>query len=268
MRSCKPSTSPPTVFARTASSAGLNTTPGRAVAISPLLTQLIAAALRGARLSGGAVDPTVGSAVKLAGYDSDFATLAPDGMAIELAVSRVPGWQAIVLMSHPEPCASRAASISTSGPPPKRSPPHLAAAAAFAKIGQGGVLVSLGGDIAVRGRAAGGRLAHPGQRRQRRANPGRRGDDQHQVGAASPPSSTTVRRWTRGGVLLHHINRPGHRPAKRRSMADGHRNRRQLRRRQHRIDGRRSSWARRRRRGWRRIGCPPAWWTGREPSSA
>ncbi|MDQ6880352.1 MAG: FAD:protein FMN transferase, partial [Candidatus Dormibacteraeota bacterium] len=49
----------------------LNATPEREVIVSPLLARLIAAALRGARLTGGAVDPTIGSAIKLAGYNAD-----------------------------------------------------------------------------------------------------------------------------------------------------------------------------------------------------
>src|SRR5207245_9593935 len=73
----------------------VNREAGREVRISPLLAQAIAAGLRGARLTDGAVDPTVGSAVRLAGYDRDFATVPPDGKPINMSVTRVPGWQAI-----------------------------------------------------------------------------------------------------------------------------------------------------------------------------
>ena len=73
----------------------LNRQPGRTVLISALLAQAIAAGLRGARLTDGAVDPTVGSAVRLAGYDRDFDSIPADGSPIKLTVSRVPGWQAI-----------------------------------------------------------------------------------------------------------------------------------------------------------------------------
>ena len=44
----------------------LNAMPEQEVVVSPLLAQAIGAALRGASLSGGAVDPTIGSAVRLA----------------------------------------------------------------------------------------------------------------------------------------------------------------------------------------------------------
>jgi len=52
----------------------LNASPEQDIKVSPLLAQAIAAAMRGAELTGGAVDPTVGSAIRLAGYDADFAT--------------------------------------------------------------------------------------------------------------------------------------------------------------------------------------------------
>ena len=61
----------------------VNRAAGREVRISPLLAQAIAAGLRGARLTDGAVDPTVGTAVRLAGYDRDFAALPPDGSRSE-----------------------------------------------------------------------------------------------------------------------------------------------------------------------------------------
>jgi len=73
----------------------VNREPGREVRVSPLLAKAIAAALRGARLTDGAVDPTVGSAVRLAGYDRDFASIPLDAAPINLSVTRVPGWQAI-----------------------------------------------------------------------------------------------------------------------------------------------------------------------------
>ncbi len=66
----------------------LNASPDRAVTVSPLLAMAIAAALRGAELSGGAVDPTVGWAIKLAGYDTDFALVPADGDRLHLVAER------------------------------------------------------------------------------------------------------------------------------------------------------------------------------------
>jgi thiamine biosynthesis lipoprotein len=129
----------------------LNAMPGRKTAISPLLAKLLGAALRGARITGGAVDPTIGSAIKLAGYEADFAQVPADGSAITLTVSRVPGWQAIYFDQ-----ASRTVLIPPGveidlGATAKALASDLAATAALKAIGDGGVLVSLGGDIAVAG---------------------------------------------------------------------------------------------------------------------
>jgi thiamine biosynthesis lipoprotein len=72
-------------------------------------------------------------------------------MAIDLVVSRVPGWQAIAFDE-----AARTIRIPHGvdldlGATAKAMTSDLAAAAALAKIGGGGALVSLGGDIAVAG---------------------------------------------------------------------------------------------------------------------
>src|SRR2546430_2247896 len=57
----------------------LNATAGRPVSVSPLLATALAASLRAARLSNGAVDPTVGAAVRLAGYDDAFSNIVAVG---------------------------------------------------------------------------------------------------------------------------------------------------------------------------------------------
>jgi thiamine biosynthesis lipoprotein ApbE len=185
----------------------LNVTPDREVTISPLLTKLIAAALRGARLTGGAVDPTVGSAIKLAGYNTDFTEVPADGRAIELVVSRIPGWQAIAFNE-----ATRTVRVPSGvdidlGATAKALASDLAAAAALAKIGSGGVLVSLGGDIAVAGDPpAEGWLIQASEDSGASIEEGEETISIRSGGIAT--SSTTVRRWTRGGVALHHIIDP------------------------------------------------------------
>jgi thiamine biosynthesis lipoprotein len=185
----------------------LNATPDRDVRVSPLLTTLIAAALRGARLTGGAVDPTVGSAIKLAGYDTDFAQVPVDGLAIDLVVKRVPGWQAIAFDE-----ASRTVRLPRGvdldlGATAKAMCSDLAAEAGMAKIGGGGMLVSLGGDIAVAGEPpAEGWLI---QASEDSGAPIREGEETISImSGGMATSSTTVRRWTRGGVSLHHIIDP------------------------------------------------------------
>jgi thiamine biosynthesis lipoprotein ApbE len=185
----------------------LNATPGREVIVSPLLARLIDAALRGARLTGGAVDPTVGSAIKLAGYDTDFADVPADGIAIDLVVSRIPGWQAIAFNER-----SRAVRVPGGveldlGATAKALTSDLAAAAALGKIGGGGVLVSLGGDIAVAGEPPDeGWLI---QASEDSGAPIKNGEETISISSGGiATSTTTVRRWTRGGVTLHHIIDP------------------------------------------------------------
>jgi FAD:protein FMN transferase len=185
----------------------LNATQGREVIVSPLLAKLIAAALRGARLTGGAVDPTIGTAIKLAGYDTDFAEVPVDGMAIDLVVSRVPGWQAIAFNESSRIVrVPRGVEIDL-GATAKALTSDLAAAAALAKMGGGGVLVSLGGDIAVAGEPPDeGWLI---QASEDSGAPIAEGEETISITSGGiATSSTTVRRWTRGGVALHHIINP------------------------------------------------------------
>jgi thiamine biosynthesis lipoprotein len=83
----------------------------------------------------------------------------------------------------------------------------LAAAAACKAIDGGGVLVSLGGDIAVAGEAP-----EQGWSIQASEDSAAPIDDKEEAvmitSGGLATSSTTVRRWTRGGVVLHHIIDP------------------------------------------------------------
>jgi thiamine biosynthesis lipoprotein ApbE len=185
----------------------VNAEPGKRIRISPLLAQALTAGLRGAKLTGGVVDPTVGSAVRLAGYDRDFATIPADGSPIQLTVTRIPGWRAIEFDE-----ATRTVLIPRGvevdlGATAKALASDLAAAAALKAVGSGGVLVSLGGDIAVAGEPpAEGWAVQTSEDSNARID-----DDEETITIRSggiATSSTTVRRWTRGGVVLHHIIDP------------------------------------------------------------
>jgi thiamine biosynthesis lipoprotein ApbE len=185
----------------------LNASPDREVTISPLLAQAIAAALRGAELSGGAVDPTIGSAIRLAGYDTDFALVPVDGDQIRLYSERVPGWRAVHLDLRSKTVrVPRGVEIDL-GATAKALTSDLAAAAASKAIDGAGVLVSLGGDIAVAGEAP-----DDGWSIQASEDSAAPIDDNEEsvriTSGGIATSSTTVRRWTRGGVVLHHIIDP------------------------------------------------------------
>jgi thiamine biosynthesis lipoprotein ApbE len=185
----------------------LNAQAGREVRVGGLLGRAIQEALRGARISDGAVDPTVGQAVRISGYDADFAAVAPDGPALQITVERVPGWRAVQFdESSRTVIVPRGVELDL-GATAKALAADLGARVALEAAGGGGVLVSLGGDIAVAGEAPPG--GWPVQVSEDSAAPIRAGEETIAITAGGlATSSTTVRRWTRGGAELHHIIDP------------------------------------------------------------
>ena len=187
----------------------LNRSSGRPVRVSPLLFEAVAVAVDVARRTEGAVDPTVGEAIETLGYDRDFAEMSrsegsDDGPLV--APTPAPGWWTIEL----EP-RSRIVRV-----PPGTRIDLGASAKAFvtdrvayrvANAVATGVLVSIGGDIAVGGPAPAGGWA-VGIAADSSTDLGR--VDQvvaiERGGIAS--SSTTVRSWARGGRRVHHIVDP------------------------------------------------------------
>jgi thiamine biosynthesis lipoprotein ApbE len=190
----------------------LNANAGRTIRISPLLATAIDAALRAARLTDGAVDPTIGRAIRVAGYDDDFSRIAAEdfeerGRDMKLRAWRVPGWQGIRLDRRLRTVWLPEGVELDLGSTGKALAADLAATAAIAAAGGGGVLVSLGGDIAIAGEPASG-----GWRilvaEDSRVRPDGDGDVICVPTGGVATSSTTVRRWSRGGAVLHHIIDP------------------------------------------------------------
>jgi thiamine biosynthesis lipoprotein ApbE len=175
--------------------------------VSPLLAQALATALRAAELSDGAVDPTVGAAVRNAGYSVDFGSVAADGEAILMIVRPVPGWRQIRFSP-----ASRRVEIPAGieidlGATAKALAADLAAASVSDLTAGDGVLVSLGGDVAVAGTPpAGGWHIQIAEDSRAEITPD--GETISIVAGGVATSSTTVRRWHRGGIALHHIIDP------------------------------------------------------------
>ena len=188
--------------------------------ISPLLHEAIALALRAAQLTGGAVDPTLGAELIRLGYDRDHARLSPVDPATPLTDhplrivarrTRRPAWTEVELRDHPPAVRLPAGVTLDLGATAKALAADRAAAAALRAAedpDDTGVLVSLGGDLAVAGPApAGGWAVHVTD--DHRAGPGAPGQTigLHTGGLAT--SSLTTRRWrTRQGVH-HHILDPG-----------------------------------------------------------
>jgi thiamine biosynthesis lipoprotein ApbE len=185
----------------------LNATPDQDVVIGRLLARALSAALRGARSTGGAVDPTIGSALRLAGYDGDFAQIPTDGPAIKLVFTRTPGWNAIRFDETRRTVRIPRGVEIDLGATAKALAADLAATAATEATTGGGVLVSLGGDISVAGEPP-----REGWLIQTSEDSGAPIDDKEETvsirSGGIATSSMTVRRWIRGGAVLHHIIDP------------------------------------------------------------
>src|SRR5437016_6869982 len=75
--------------------ARLNASAGRWRSVSPLFLAALEVALAAARTTDGLVDPTIGRALRVLGYDRDFASVAADGASLRVRVERTAGWRAI-----------------------------------------------------------------------------------------------------------------------------------------------------------------------------
>ncbi len=182
---------------------------GRPTKVSPLLARAIAGAIDGARRSNGAVDPTVGRAMRVIGYDLDFDRIVGSARPLELRIAPVPGWSAISLDARSRQLRVPRGVELDLGSTGKGLAADMAAAAALAAAGMGaGVLVSLGGDMASAGTAPDGGWRILVAEDSRTPSDGD-GELIAIQGGAIATSSTTVRRWKSSeGVTVHHIVDP------------------------------------------------------------
>jgi FAD:protein FMN transferase len=175
---------------------------GTTVPVGPLLAEAVTVALRAAELTNGVVDPTVGAAVRTLGYDRDFADVPRDSGPV-VPTGPVPGWWRLgwdadacsLLVPH--------GVWLDLGATAKALAADRVAARAAAAAGCG-VLVALGGDVALGGSPPdGGWQVGVG--------------DDHTAGpdvtvsltqGGLATSGTTRRRWRRGGRTVHHIVDP------------------------------------------------------------
>ncbi len=193
-------------FRRDSELSRLNAAGGALTIVSELFAELIAEALRAAELTDGDVDPTCGGALVAAGYDRDFGELAASGPAQARPASAIPGWRSVRF--DPDARAvqlARGAQLDLGSTAKSWSADRCADLIAD-RLGVG-VLVSLGGDIAVAG-------PPPGDGWRVKAT------DDHAAPADAPgqtvtirtgglaTSSTTVRAWQAGGKQMHHIIDP------------------------------------------------------------
>ncbi len=175
---------------------------GRPTTISPLLAELLAAALRAAHFTDGAVDPTVGAALVDLGYDRDVQDI--QDMVPPAVTATVPAtWRMVELAGQVVTVADGV--VLDLGATAKAVAADRCAERVWRATAHG-VLVNLGGDIATAGPAPEGGWQIVVR------------DDDNDPGCAvtlggrfgMATSSTVRRRWRRGGGdLVHHIIDPG-----------------------------------------------------------
>jgi thiamine biosynthesis lipoprotein len=179
---------------------------GRQARISPLLTELLAVAIRTARRTDGLVDPTVGRAIRALGYDDDLAVVqGRTAFAATEELRPAPGFWRLMLDQHDHTVVIPHGVEVDLGASAKAWAADRAARSCAAQL-NGGFLVNLGGDIAISGEipAGGWRVAI---------------DDATEVDSRRWPvvtlrngalatSSTALRTWQAGDRLRHHIVDP------------------------------------------------------------
>lgn len=195
--------------------AAVNSSAGAPVAVSGLFLEYLEAALRGASLTGGLVDPTVGAALRILGYDRDFAAVAAGAGGTSgdegprpwrVKAVRVPGWHAVAVDRRRMTVSVPPAVELDFGATAKAHCADRAAARAASLTGQG-VLVGLGGDVAAAGEPPPGGWP-VGIADDHAAPAGSLHCTVAIRGGGLATSSTTVRRWSRDGVELHHVVDP------------------------------------------------------------
>jgi thiamine biosynthesis lipoprotein len=187
--------------------AWVNRSAGEPVRASERLLEAVGVAIAAAVSSDGAVDPTVGRAMRLLGYDRDFREIGSQVAQLEQvrATSGI-DWRAVELDVHERTVRVPAGVELDLGATAKALCADRAATTIHRRLGTG-ALVSLGGDITTAGKAPGGGWIV-------------RVTDDHASDAAAAgqtisissgglaTSSTTVRRWQTDAGEAHHIVDP------------------------------------------------------------
>jgi thiamine biosynthesis lipoprotein len=188
----------------------LNARSGRRVRVGPLLLEALAIALRAAELTDGDVDPTVGRALEVAGYDRDWRLLPAPGEQPQpptpILARVLAGWRTIALDRSDSSVLVPSGIRLDLGATAKAWAADRSAAAAAHAAGCG-VLVGIGGDIATDGPppAHGWRIHVTDDHRSAPSAPGQ--TVSIRAGGLAT-SSTAIRRWSHEGHTMHHIIDP------------------------------------------------------------
>jgi FAD:protein FMN transferase len=178
--------------------------------VGSLLAEAIEVALAAASWTDGRVVPTAGAALVACGYDRDFALVesaAGDQASLPDPVP-LPDWRNIhidgaLLRMPPGTLLDLGATAKALGAD------RAARAARSVFGGAGGVLVSLGGDLAMAGTAPeGGWPVVVGEHRPGSEPPATDSEAVRVAAGGLATSSTVQRAWRRGGRRVHHILDP------------------------------------------------------------
>jgi thiamine biosynthesis lipoprotein len=175
--------------------------------LSDGLAEAVRVALAAARWTGGRTDPTVGHALISLGYDRDFTAVDPDGSGPVTAARPAPGWRTVSL-DGPVLRLPRGVRLDLGATAKGLGSDRAVRAAMAANRQVGGVLVSLGGDIAVDGQPPCDGWPILVADEPDPAGPART-QEVRLVSGAVATSSIACRRWRRAGREVHHIVDPG-----------------------------------------------------------
>ena len=185
----------------------VNSAGGVPVAASRLLRDTVRASIRVAELSGGLVDPTVGRALRLAGYDCTLVRVRlREGSLVSPVFEPAGRWREIEVDDEAGTLRVPAGVELDLGATAKALAADTIAKTAAAATGCG-VLISIGGDIALAGEPpSGGWLVGIDDDH---ATPPDRVKTRISLSAGGLASSgTRVRRWRTAVGELHHILDP------------------------------------------------------------
>jgi thiamine biosynthesis lipoprotein len=184
-----------------------NARAGRWTEVDPLLSAAVGVALDAAHETDGLVDPCLGVSLREIGYDDDLAVVVARGDAsgVPPAAPRPGAWREVGVDPRGAVFVPEGVRLDL-GATAKAWASDLLAVTLVDTLG-GDALVSLGGDVRI---AGDGRRQWPIRVTE---HPDGTGDDldPEEVtldGGGLATSSTTVRRWTAGGVERHHLLDP------------------------------------------------------------
>lgn len=200
-----------------------NAAAGRPYPVSPLFLEALELALRAAELTDGDVDPTIGLALEIAGYDRDWRELesapplpspasshglaaAPATPTQRVRARALPGWRALAVdRARRNVTVPRGVRLDLGSCAKALCADRIAVAGAAAS--GVGVLVAVGGDLATAGPAP----VHGWEVRvtdDHRDGDAAAGQTVYVYTGGLATSSVAVRRWRHQGRTMHHVLDP------------------------------------------------------------